>query len=142
MAKKLAKAWLKQRITGGLKSRTTKEPSLQRHNKALVVKAPWVDLLLDGKKTWEIRSQPTKVRGVVKLAQSGTGRLVGQARIIDCVKIKRAEFPKYFKKHRVPDLKAILNYRHIYAWVIRDAARYVCPPRYDHPAGAIIWVNL
>ena len=31
--------------------------------KALVIKQPWVDYILNGKKTWEIRGSNTKIRG-------------------------------------------------------------------------------
>jgi len=142
-AKALALSWLKQGKKDGKKTlrkfRSSKHPS---HNAALVVKSPWADLILDGKKTWEIRNQPTNIRGFVKIAQSGTGKLVGQVRIADCIKIRTSEFPKYVKKHRVANLKDVLGYRHIYAWVIKDAVRYVQPPAYEHPPGAIIWVRL
>jgi len=141
-ALRLAKAWLKNPKKGGTKANVSKSPSQQRHNTALIVKRPWTKLILDGKKSWEIRSQPTNMRGVVKLAESGTGKLVGQVRIVDCLKIKKAEFCKHVRKHRVASLKDTLGYKTIYAWVLKDAVRYMNPPRYEHPPGAIIWVKL
>jgi hypothetical protein len=114
----------------------------QRHSAALVIKAPWTDLILDRKKTWEIRNSPTKIRGFVKIAESGTGKLVGQVRIANCIKIPQSQFSKYVKKHRVANLREVANYHTIYAWVLKDAMRYVQPPAYEHPQGAIIWVKL
>jgi hypothetical protein len=142
-AKARALSWLQRSKTdGNLKVRKLASSKHQRHNAALVVKPPWTDLILDRKKTWEIRNSATNIRGFVKIAESGTGKLVGQARIADCIKVQLSEFPKYVKKHRVANFKEVLNYRSIYAWVIKDAVRYVNPPAYEHPQGAIIWVRL
>lgn len=141
-AKALALAWLRNPTTKGGSLRKCPSSKHERLSTALIVKAPWTDLILDRKKTWEIRNQPTNIRGFVKLAESGTGKLVGQVRIADCIKIRQSEFPKYVKKHRVANLKDVLGYRRIYAWVIKDAVRYVQPPAYEHPPGAIIWVRL
>jgi len=134
--------WLKSTKKDQGKPRRMKHSKHVRHNTALVVKRPWIDLILSGKKEWEIRNQPTKIRGFVKLAQSGTGKLVGQARIANCFKVKRSHFDKCVNKHRVRNLKQVLGYRNIYAWVIKDALRYDQPQRYNHPPGAIIWVKL
>ena len=35
--------------------------------KALIVREPWIDLILDGHKTWELRTQPTSIRGRIAL---------------------------------------------------------------------------
>jgi len=141
-AKGLAKAWLKKPVQASAKVSKGTAPTQQRHHAALVVKSPWSKLILDGKKTWEIRSQKTHIRGLVKLAESGSGKLLGQVRVVDCLKIKRSEFSKHVRKHRVASLKDTLGYHTIYAWVLKDAVRYVRPPRYEHPSGAVIWVKL
>lgn len=38
---------------------------------------------------------------------------------------------------RLPDLQ---KYRH--AWVMEHATRLKVPVRYEHPKGAVIWINL
>ena len=37
--------------------------------KALIVKKPWIDYILDGIKTWEIRGSKTNIRGKIELIQ-------------------------------------------------------------------------
>ena len=39
----------------------------------LMVKEPWISLLLSGEKVWELRRSSTKVRGRVGLTLSGSG---------------------------------------------------------------------
>jgi hypothetical protein len=41
--------------------------------KGLIVKSPWIELILEGKKTWEIRGSNTKIRGPIALIKSGSG---------------------------------------------------------------------
>jgi hypothetical protein len=43
----------------------------------LLVKQPWIDLILRGVKTWELRGSRTKASGRIALIQSGTGTVVG-----------------------------------------------------------------
>mmetsp|Transcript_159133 Transcript_159133/g.296548 ORF Transcript_159133/g.296548 Transcript_159133/m.296548 type:complete len:718 (-) Transcript_159133:58-2211(-) len=108
---------------------------------ALVVKKPWVDLILAGHKTWEIRGTSTHRRCTICLAQSGSGKLVGEVRIIDCVPLRLEDLPQHVEKHCIQDF-TIVKYRRIYAWVLQDAVRYEEPLSYTHPQGAITWVKL
>lgn len=90
---------------------------------ALVVKPEWLDLILAGKKTWEIRGSATSKRGWVHLAQSKAGGLLlGRARLVDCIalegasgKVSEVAFKKDFAKHRVPSIK-LVPYKRPYAW--------------------------
>jgi ASCH domain len=41
----------------------------------LRVKQPWIDLILRGVKTWELRGSRTKASGRIALIQSGTAPL-------------------------------------------------------------------
>ncbi len=38
--------------------------------KALVIRSPWIDLILAGSKTWEMRTKPTSIRGRVALIKA------------------------------------------------------------------------
>ena len=44
----------------------------------LLIRAPWIDLILSGEKSMEIRGRPTQ-RGSIYLAQSGTGMVLSRA---------------------------------------------------------------
>ena len=49
-------------------------------SQALVVKKEWLDLILAGRKTWEIRGSPTGKRGWIRFAESqADGKLMGRA---------------------------------------------------------------
>ena len=45
--------------------------------KGLILKEPWIDLILTGEKVWEIRGSNTKIRGTIALIKGGSGTVVG-----------------------------------------------------------------
>eukprot|EP00427_Karlodinium_veneficum_P025683 CAMPEP_0169103684 /NCGR_PEP_ID=MMETSP1015-20121227/22849_1 /TAXON_ID=342587 /ORGANISM="Karlodinium micrum, Strain CCMP2283" /LENGTH=188 /DNA_ID=CAMNT_0009164903 /DNA_START=64 /DNA_END=630 /DNA_ORIENTATION=+ len=114
-----------------------------RQGLALVVKKPWIDLILKRRKTWEIRGMPTNKRGRIELAESGTNQVVGSVEIIDCIPLSRRRLadPASIAKHRVVNTRRI-QYPTVYAWVLKRAKRYRKPSFYLHPNGAITWVDL
>ena len=112
----------------------------------LLIKSPWIEMILDGRKTWEIRGSGTSKRGTIALIKSGSGTVVGFADLED-VKgpFTRPEFDRYVHKHRVkpqalPGRK--LPYPKTYAWVLKNARPAKEPIPYNHPMGAVIWVKL
>ena len=54
--------------------------------RGLIIDAPWIDHILEGRKDWEMRSQATSVRGWIGLIRKGSGQVVGIARLVDCGK--------------------------------------------------------
>jgi hypothetical protein len=121
--------------------RLSKAKAAPAHDLALVIKGKWLNLILSGRKTWEIRGTPTKVRRLVQLAQSGSGLLVGEARVTECLRLDLHDMSNHTEKHCIHDL-SIVTYRSIYAWVLEDAKRHAVPKPYKHPQGAITWVKL
>jgi len=53
--------------------------------KALIVRQPWVERILSGAKTWELRGSRTHVRGPIALIEAGTGHVVGTAELRDVI---------------------------------------------------------
>ncbi len=109
--------------------------------KALLIKKPWIDYILDGQKTWEIRGSNTHIRGEIELIQSGSGLVVGKCKLVDCIELSHIGFQNNESKHCIKDT-SFLPYKRTFAWVLVDAERYATPRSYKHPNGAIIWVNL
>ena len=109
--------------------------------RGLVVKQPWLELILVGKKIWEIRGSNTTIREKIALIQSGTGKIYGTANLVDCIKLTRKEFELARDRHCVPK-EVSLPYKNIYAWVLEDAVCLDTPKEYKHPQGAVIWVAL
>lgn len=113
--------------------------------RGLIVREPWVSMLLEGTKTWELRGSRTSLRGTVGLIGSGTGTVLGTARLDAVVgPLTREDLESSVDRHRVDWdwANTPLPYRNVYAWVFSDGARYTRPLRYTHPAGAVIWVKL
>ena len=108
---------------------------------ALIIKRPWIDLILSGKKIWEIRGNLTRKRGKIELIQSTSGLVIGCCELIDCIKLDISEYKKSIKKHCIDNVSK-LPYKSIYAWVISNPIRYKSSIPYKHPKGAIIWVKL
>lgn len=109
--------------------------------KGLILKKPWIDYILEGKKIWEIRGCKTNIRGEIELIQSGSGLVVGKCNLIDCIELSLNEYQNSRNKHCI-DNTEILPYKRTLAWVVKYAQRYSTPRKYKHPNGAIIWVNL
>ncbi len=118
-----------------------RNPGRQHSELALVVRQPWIDLILAGEKTWEIRGAPTHKRCHIHLAQSGTGLLFGTVRVVKCFEIKHEDLPLHVEKHCIQDCTAV-RYARVYAWVLEGAERSATPRKYTHPKGAITWVRL
>ena len=110
--------------------------------KCLIIKKEHLDKILDGSKTWEMRSRKTNVRGLIGLIESGSGLIVGECYLWGC-----SEHPLNFvgaqyhqDKHCVDDLSKLEKW--CYAWKLKAAKRYEKPIPYKHPKGAVIWVNV
>jgi len=52
---------------------------------AVLIRAPFVDWILEGKKTWEIRSRATHIRGRIGLIKCKTLTVVGTCEIVDVI---------------------------------------------------------
>lgn len=115
--------------------------------RGLIIRDPWIDPILQSKKTWEIRSKATAVREKITLIRGGSRTVVGTAVLADCLgPLTFDELPAHRDKHCVPDDR-LAEFREKYkdrafAWVMRDSVRLPKPLPYDHPSGAVIWVTL
>jgi ASCH domain len=110
----------------------------------LLVRVPWIDKILDGSKTWEIRGSQTTKRGRIGLIESGTGTVVDAVELVAVVgPLSLAELSPNWRKAGFDDERvSILPYRQTFAWVLRNPKRLKQPVPYNHPSGAVIWVNL
>ncbi len=111
----------------------------------LLIRSPYIDWILTGAKTWEIRGSSTAKRGRIALIQSGTGTVIGVADLVDAVgPLTRRDLAANVRKLGLgkPGLSRPLPYRKTFAWVLKNARKLKTPVRYPHPPGCIIWVNL
>jgi len=113
--------------------------------KGLIIKTPWIDKILDGEKIWEIRGSKTKIRDTIALIKSGSGTVVGICDLEDVIgplSISKLKRSKSFHAISPNRFKNGLPYSDAYAWVLSNVKRLNKPVPYDHPRGAVIWVNL
>jgi len=114
--------------------------------RALIIKKEWLDRIFDcrifdGRKTWEMRSTKTNVRGKIGLIEARSGLIVGEADLVGCGKrLTEQTAADNFKFHRVSDLSKLKYW--CYPWILENAIRYEKPIPYNHPLGAVIWVNI
>lgn len=109
--------------------------------KLLIIKKKWLDLILSGKKVWEIRSKNTRIRGKIGLIESNSSNIIGECEITDSKEISFDTYQNSTSKHCINDTTS-KPYNRIYAWEIRNAKRFEKPIPYIHPLGAVIWVDL
>lgn len=112
--------------------------------RALLIRRPWIDKILDDEKTWEIRGSRTSVEGRIGLIASGSGTVIGVCDLADCAgPLTAAEFRTNVRKAGMRPNEATLGYyRQTYAWVLKNAQRLERPVPYHHASGAVIWVKL
>ena len=112
--------------------------------KGLVIRQPWIGMILRGEKVWEMRSQPCRHRGMIALIEKGSGTVVGLARLIDDLSpLTEAGLRSTIAKHRIPSSEicnAVAN-RWTRPWVLAEVSRLRRPVRYNHTSGGS-WVNL
>ena len=111
-------------------------------DRALIVRKPWIDLILSGEKVWEMRSRPTNITGRIGLIEAGSGQVVGEVDLVRCgeplTNYVTAQATKHF--HKVDDLELLEKWK--YPWILSDPIRYEVPLTYIHPKGAVVWVKI
>lgn len=110
----------------------------------LIIKKKWLELILSGKKTIEIRGNYTsKIRVPIYLLESGTHRVRGTCMIETVYAISCNDWDEEKEEHCVDisyhELKK--RYKKPYAWVLTDVKKWEDISYYTHPKGAVIWVK-
>lgn len=110
----------------------------------LIIKKKWLNLIVSGKKTIEIRGSDTqKQNETIYLLESGTHKIVATAIISSTYPISCSDWAEERDKHCVDisytDLKK--RYKTPYAWVLSKIKPIEDIWYYKHPQGAVIWVK-
>jgi hypothetical protein len=113
----------------------------------LLIKSPHIENILQGRKSWEIRGSSTKnTNATIALIRGGSGTIVGRCQIASVIgPLTREQLLKNEHKHLVAAHQVdevIKRYPKCYAWELVDVRSINPPVPYDHPSGAVIWVNL
>lgn len=111
----------------------------------LIIKRKWLDKILSGEKTLEIRGSRTKkTGGQIYLLESKTRKVKGKCQISECILIENEEMWEKLKPHHCVGIsyRELLEiYKNPYAWVIKDVEVIPDNLYYEHPKGAVIWVK-
>lgn len=113
--------------------------------KGLLIREPWIGMILSGRKFWEMRSSRTHVRGRIALIRSGTGLVVGTAVLSDCLPaLDSDEMRQSTAFHGLPldQLDEVMARGWTIPWVLSDVRALPAPIPYKHPSGAVTWVDL
>lgn len=112
--------------------------------KAIIVREPYISLILRAEKTWEMRSTKTLHRGLIGLIGNGSGQVRGVANLVDSrPPLSFKDYAQYEPFHRVAarDQAGAIERNWVYPWVLADVRRLARPVPYRH-AGGVTWVNL
>ena len=113
---------------------------IPRDAPVLVVKEPWISMLLDGIKRLEIRgSSCRKPAGtIVYLARSGTQTVFGHVTFVDCEgPLSTERWNELHHEHCV--IASTPPYDKTFAWRFANAERLAVPEAYKARHGAVVW---
>ncbi len=110
--------------------------------RCLKIEDKWVNLILNGTKTWEIRRQNTKIRELIALGNTKTKCCVGYAKIVDSVEMTIEELKKHNDKHQANDLidNYALKRNTLFAWELKEIKIKEKPKPYSYSTG--IWCKI
>jgi hypothetical protein len=111
----------------------------------LIIRPEPLEKILNGRKTWEMRSDPIHKREMIALIQKGSKAIYGVADIVDSIgPLSREEMIANESKHLIDpsrlDSPEVAKYR--YAWVLANVRRLKHPVPYLHKPGQVKFVGL
>ena len=111
---------------------------------AIPIREPFIDLILNDLKLWEIRSKFTKKLGPVALIRSGSGTVVAIATLSEVIQLtqKIAYENQNFMGFQGISMTQAKDFEGEYAWVLKNVVRLKTHVSYKHPPGAVTWVTL
>jgi hypothetical protein len=102
--------------------------------RGLIIKQEFLDLILSGRKDWELRGNCARIRGPIALIESGSGLVVGRCSLIDVLGPLSLKQLKGNANHLGCEPSDVsIYYEKTYAWVLSGAKRLARPVRYKHP---------
>jgi hypothetical protein len=98
----------------------------------------WLKLILEGRKTWEIRSTCTNFRGRIALGNTKTKNYEGYATIIDCREYSVKGLKRFGDKHQANEfIQGYAGKREtLFAWVLSDVSVEPKPKPYSYSTGS------
>ena len=107
----------------------------------LIIKKKYLDKIIRGEKTWEIRGSETTKKVNIGLIESGSGKIVATADLVQSHGPLSTEDLLANKNKTRIENEFNINYKKVYAWELTNI-KSIDPIDYKHPQGAIIWVKV
>lgn len=110
----------------------------------LIIKKEWLDLILSGKKTLEVRGHDTKkINESIYLLESGSHRVRAICKISKSTLLTYDNWDNYRDRACLDMTFVGLNkwYHTAYAWELAKVEPIEDIWHYEHPQGAVIWVK-
>lgn len=112
--------------------------------RGLIIRQPWIEHILAGRKTWELRGGSCKINEPIALIEGGSGKVVGVAHCAGAIgPLSRSQRVMAARiGHILPEEVDEEMYAEVYAWPMENITRLPAPVPYEHPSGAVKWVTL
>jgi hypothetical protein len=107
----------------------------------LIVKKEWLDKILAGEKTIEVRGSdcPKHTGKIIALIEAKSGLIMGTAYLSTSCIVQKDYFHYFYNQHLVK--KDMVKYKNIWLWGLKHAVKFSKPVPYIHPPGAQMWVK-
>ena len=113
-----------------------------RQMDGLIVKEPYIDWILTGEKTIELRGSDTHKRGTIYLVKSGTGMVYGTIDIINSFEIETVnQYEQLRHRHCVGAERRQIRYKRLWAWELANEVQFDKPKRYIKKKGQQVWIK-
>jgi hypothetical protein len=121
--------------------------------RGLLIRDPYISDILAGRKRWELRGFPTRIRGRIGLIKSTSGRVFAECVLRECigpleldVLLRSSEIGpndlREIQQSGAPPYTNVEGVSTTYAWVFDEVRVYSEPIPYRHPSGAVTFVDL
>lgn len=112
--------------------------------RGLIIRQPWIEHILAGRKTWELRGGSCKINEPIALIEGGSGNVVGVAHCAGAIgPLSRSQRVMAARTgHILPEEVDEEMYTEVFAWPLENVTRLPAPVPYEHPSGAVKWVTL
>src|SRR5690349_84657 len=82
---------------------TNRNMAIEAPTRGLIIRSSWIEMILDSRKDWEMRSTPTRQRGPIALIRKGSGTIVGIADLADVLPaLSPEEMLVHTERHCIP----------------------------------------
>lgn len=107
----------------------------------LIVKSPYAELIINGKKEWELRGKsPPSQKLNKELYLLSSGNVLGKIKIITYWVATKNDLEQNIEKHQTETL--FLPKQHVtHVWQVKVMEKFEYPKKYVHPLGARVWVR-